>query len=176
MVLTHERLNRTPMLMGQHKTCTSFWADPLFKATDWRLIINYKLKLFTYPISVAVAGNRHVRKCLNRIVCLDLVSECKQSTLFQIFFFKSTTTIWQAGAVWEKIKYQRVDNVYSVGAWIGSQWRVLRRGETWSLQALNRSLSAKLGFLKDSLKENNTAVSAISSYPKILLQSNWVWW
>ena len=34
MVLTHERLNRTPMLMGRHKIYTSFWVDPLFKATD----------------------------------------------------------------------------------------------------------------------------------------------
>ena len=37
-----------------------------------------------------------------------------------------------------------VDNLYSIHAWMGSQWRVLRRGETWSrLWAFRMSLAAE---------------------------------
>ena len=42
--------------------------------------------------------------------------------------------------------WQSVDNLYSIRAWMGSQWRVLRRGETWSrLWAFRTSLAAEFG-------------------------------
>ena len=46
--------------------------------------------------------------------------------------------------LYHRKRSESVDNLYSIRSWMGSKWRVLRRGETWSrLWALRTSLAAE---------------------------------